>query len=462
MIKNEKIHAEMREGRIAPLILKLSLPNTIGLLVIAAYSLADSFFVGSLGTAASAAVGVCFSLHVLIQAIGYTLGMGGGSLLSRALGRREEAVASRYAALAFAASLCCGVAVTVLGLWMCEPLLALFGASGDVLAPARAYVRPFLWTAPLMCAVFVLSQLLRAEGRAFYSMAGLLVGSLLNIALDPLFIHAFDLGIAGASVATLISQGVSACVLLSAYLFGKSAVSLSPKCFWGTEEGGFRLLLRVLAAGLPSLFRQGLSGMAAILLNHAAATVGDSAVAAMSLVSRIFLLVFSLCLGIGQGMMPVVGYNRGAGDVERMKRAFSFSLLAASLAMLAVSIPIYALAPTLLSLFQKDAEVIRVGTSALRAQSLVLVTHGIVTSTILYLQAVGQPLPGTVLAAARQGIFFLPLIALLPSRFGLWGLEWTQPLSDLASLLFALPFLFFVWKNLKKEGHGRMIFSEKA
>ncbi|MBQ9784685.1 MAG: MATE family efflux transporter [Clostridia bacterium] len=446
MERAESIHRAMTGGRIRSLIIKLSIPNTLGLLVVAAYSLADSFFVSSLGTEAGAAVGVAFSLHVLVQAVGFTLGMGAGSLLSRALGRRDTIAASRYAAVAFLLSLVIGGAITALGLTFQEPLLRLLGARGDVLPMARAYVRPFLFAAPVMCAVFVLSQTLRAEGKAFYSMTGLLVGSALNVALDPLLITRFGMGIAGASTATLISQCASLCVLLSAYLFRRSALSLRVFRLRALAESG-----RIFAAGLPSLFRQGLSGVATVLLNHASADYGDAAVSAMSLVSRIFILVFSFCLGIGQGMMPVVGYNRGAGNTARVKKAYVFSMIAASAVMLAFSIPLFTMAPRILALFQNDAEAVRIGASALRAQSLVLFTHGLVTCTILYLQAIGHPVRGTVLASARQGIFFLPLIFILPAQLGLVGLEWAQPISDALTLLFALPFVRFAFRNLKKE-----------
>ena len=437
----------MTGGRLSSVILKLAIPNTVGLLVIAAYSLADSFFVASLGTDASAAVGVTFSLHVLVQAVGYTLGMGAGSLISRALGRRERERASQYATPAFWLALLLGALITVLGLCFSEPWLRFLGASGSVLPYAKAYLRPFLWSAPAMCGVFVLSQLLRSEGKALYSMTGLLVGSLLNIALDPLFITALGMGIAGASVATLISQYVSLAVLLSAYWRRKSAVSLL--AFKKTRLPS--TVGRICVAGLPSLFRQGLSGISAILLNHAAARVGDAAVAGMSLVARIFLLVFSFCLGIGQGMMPVVGYCRGAGEAARIRRAYRFSVLSAALVMLLFSIPLFFFSADIISLFQRERAAAEIGAAALRAQALVLTTHGLVTCTILFLQAFGKPVHGTVLAAARQGIFFLPLILWLPRRFGLVGLEWTQPLADLCTALFAIPFVIYAYRLTKRS-----------
>lgn len=453
MKKTERLHHEMTKGRIGPLILRLALPNTVGLLVISAYSLADSYFVSGLGTEASAAVGVTFSLHVLIQAVGYTLGMGAGSLLARSMGRQNNAEASRYAFAAIVLSLLCGGVICIAGLAYRDPLLRLLGATDTVFPLARDYVTPLLWAAPAMCATFVLSQLLRAEGRAVYSMLGLAVGSGLNVALDPMFISVFGLGIAGASISTLISQCASALFLVTAYPTRRSYLHPFDEIpLSALSEAG-----RIFIAGLPSLFRQGFSGVAAILLNRAAADAGDGAVAAMSLVSRIFILVFSLCLGIAQGMMPVAGYNHGAKLPDRIHRAYRFSLLAATASMLLLSIPLCFFAPQILAIFNNDEELIEVGIVALRAQGAVLFTHGIVTPTILLLQAIGHPYLGTLLASARQGLFFLPLIFLLPWWWGLTGVELTQPIADAITLLFAIPFVLFSFRKIRniKESPDR-------
>lgn len=454
---NEKHHV-MTESPIVPLILRLAVPNTLGLLVVSAYSLADSFFVASLGEEASAAVGLTFSLHVLMQAVGYTLGMGAGTLLSRALGRGEEKDAAAYASVATVLALLIGVFITATGLFLRAPLLRFLGASEALLPTALAYVTPLLWSAPAMCTSFVLSQLLRANGRAVASMVGLAVGSLLNIALDPLLISALGLGVSGASVATLISQHVGLFVLLCA--FRKRGLHFS--VLEGFSVRRLFLGWKILVAGLPSLFRQGLSGIAAILLNRVAADIGgDTTVTALSLVARIFLLVFSLCLGIGQGMLPVVGYNEGAGNPERMKKAYLFSMIVASTVMLLISIPLFFLSTQILSLFSGDERTLSLGAFALRAQSSVLVTHGAVTCTILFLQAVGRPVLGTVLAAARQGLLFLPLIALLPRLWGVTGLSLTQPIADALTFLFALPFVLAAWNYLKKSA-ATDIFTKKA
>lgn len=451
MKKTKRLHQQLASARIPSLICKFAIPNTVGLLAITIYSLADSYFVAALGTEASAAVGVTFALHVLIQAVGYTLGMGAGSLLSRCLGEKKSKDAREYCFVAILLSFICGALITVIGLRFQEALLRLLGATTTTLAPARAYVVPLLWSAAPMCATFTLSQLLRSEGKALYSMAGLLLGSLLNIALDPLLITRLNFGISGASVATLISQSVACLFLLGSYLFRTR--EFSP--FHGVRVSAFVKAGKILITGLPSLFRQGLSGTAAILLNHAAASVSDTALTAVTLVSRLFLLVFSFCLGLAQGMVPVVGYNFGARDLQRVKKAYSFSIIASTLVMFFFSIPLFALSPQIFSLFYDDPSVIEIGSQVLRAQAVVLFTHGLVTPTIFYLQTVGRPFLATTLAVARQGLFFLPLILTLPSRFGLWGVEWSQPLADAATFLFAIPFLLLCLKSTKKPKIAR-------
>lgn len=441
-------HRVMTNAPVVPLILRLAVPNALGLLVVSAYSLADSFFVSALGSEASAAVGLTFSLHVLMQAVGYTLGMGAGTLLSRALGKGDGKEAISFATVATLVAAGIGVLITLSGLLFRSTILRFLGASETLLPTALSYVTPLLFSAPAMCVSFVLSQLLRAEGRAVASMVGLMTGSLLNVALDPILITFLGMGVRGASVATLFSQSIGLCVLL--FFFRKRSGRSS--LFANFHPCELRSTGRILLAGLPSLFRQGLSGIAAILTSRIAADVGgDDAVTAISLVTRLFLLAFSLCLGIGQGMLPVVGYNDGAGRPARMKHAYLFSTLASSLVMLICSIPLFFFADGIISLFGESEETVRLGALALKAQSAVLITHGVVTSTILFLQAVGKSVWGTVLAAARQGLFLLPLLALLPERWGAEGLALTQPAADVLTLLFALPFILISLRYLKKK-----------
>lgn len=445
--KAEKQHQRMTKSNIRPLILRLAFPSTVGMFVTALYSLVDALYVSELGTLAGAAVGVTFAIQALIQAVGYTLGTGAGSLMSRSFGERRDQDAGSYATVSFLISLVIGTLIMLCGLFFGGPIMRILGASDSVYPYALSYSRYLFISAPFMCASFVLSLVLRAEGKAVYSAVGLTVGSVLNIILDPILIYRLGMGIAGASLATLISQVVCLAVLLSAYLLGYSQIRLF-------HSFSVRQILRVgkiTVAGLPSSFRQGLIALSTVLLNHAAVIWGDAAVAAISVVSRIFLLSFSICLGIGQGLMPVAGYNYGFKKRERVFRAYRFSAILASLTMLVISIPLFLFASELIAVFRNDPEVIAIGTMALRAQSAVLVLHGVITCTIMLLQAIGKQFAAALLACARQGLFFLPLIWWFPKGFGIQSIIYVQPLSDALTFLFAIPFVIYIYKHLKER-----------
>ena len=438
-------HRKMTEGNIRTLILKFAAPTTVGMIVIALYSLADAYFVSELGTSAGAAVGVTFAIQALLQAIGYTLGMGAGSLMSRCLGERKNEDATKYAMIAFFFSVASGLLVAVIGIVFGGPIIRLLGATDSIYPYAMSYARYLFLSAPFACVTYVVSQLLRAEGKVIYSMVGLASGSVLNIILDPILIKRLGLGISGASLATLISQAVSTLILLSAYIFPKDHIELFQKI----KLSDFRKISSILFVGTPSAFRQGLTAVATVMLNHAAAVWGDAAVAAISVVTRLFLLAFSLCLGVGQGMMPVVGYNFGSQRHDRVRSAYSFSVLLSSAAMLTISIPALIWSSQLIAFFRNDPAVIAIGKNALRVQAIVFVLHGAITCTIMMLQAIGRPIAAAILACARQGLFFFPLVFFLPSAFGIKAVIYVQPVADALTFLLALPFLFTLLRNLQ-------------
>lgn len=436
---NEKTEKRLQKAPIPSLILSFALPSAVSMLVLSLYSLADSYFVSSISPDAGAAVAAMFAMQVLLQTVGYTLGMGGGSLLSRALGRGERERALRYAAASLLGAVLAGTLITALSLVFEKRLIFFLGVDESIYQSAKEYATPLFWSAVPTCMEFVLTHLLRAEGKVVIAMWGQVIGCSLNALLDPLLIHTLGLGLAGASTATLIAQSAVTVFLLSFYLQKRTRITLIQSLGFST----LKELPEILFAGMPSLLRQGLSGGATILFNHAAKGYGASAVTAFSTVNRLFLFAFALCLGFGQGLMPVAGYQFGAGNTQRAKQAYRFSALAATFSMAAISIPIYFFAPQLIAIFSGEEEVISLGARAIRLLSLVLFSHGAVTCTIMYLQAIGKSLAGTLLASARQGIFFLPLLFLLPAKWGLEGLILTQPAADAATLLFAIPFIFY-------------------
>lgn len=315
---------KMTETPIPKLILSLAAPTILSMLITSIYNLADTFFVGQISTSASGAVGVVSSLMAIIQALGFMLGHGAGSIISRSLGSQNTKAATRFASTSFFTALTFGLILDVVGLTTLPHFMMLLGSTETILPHACAYARPILIAAPLMMSSLVMNNILRYEGKASFAMIGLVTGGVLNMVLDPVFIFGFGLGTAGAGIATALSQSISFCILLSMFLRGKtvsqfqlSAVTRSPAEF-GT----------ILMTGLPSFGRQGLNSIGGMLLNIAARSYGDAAVAGMSIVSRIFMFIISVAIGTGQGFQPVAGFNYGARKYRRVEKACVFTMCA--------------------------------------------------------------------------------------------------------------------------------------
>lgn len=440
---------KMVETPIPPLIISLAVPTIISMLVTSIYNMADTYFVSQLGTSAAGAVGIVFSLMAIIQAVGFTLGMGSGSLSSRLLGQKRHDEVNQICSSGLFAAAALGITITVIGSLFLDPLMDVLGATDTILPHAKSYARYILFGAPFMCSSFVMNNVLRSEGKAAYSMIGIASGGILNILLDPVFIFIFHLGIAGAAIATLISQCISFTILLGFFLTGKSTIMLHPR-YISRNPNTYQEIIRT---GFPSFCRQGLASIASIALNVNAAVYGDAAVAAMSITSKIFMMVFSVMLGFGQGFQPVVGYNYGAQKYRRVKQATIFTFLAGVGMMTVLGILGFLFAPQLIRLFRRDdIQVIAIGTNAIRAQALALPLMPLATVMNMVFQVIGRSKKATLLSACRQGIFFLPLIVLLPMWLGLTGIEIAQALSDLCTFLLTIPFaLLFI-----RELNGRI------
>lgn len=305
-----------------------------------------------------------------------------------------------------------------------------------------------------MTASFVLNNLLRAEGKASLAMVGITVGGVLNILLDPIFIFVLKLGVSGAAIATALSQCISFLILLSHFLKHRTIVTL--KLSGAAREAG--IYLRIIKYGLPSFCRQGLSSISTVALNFNAAVYGDAAVAAMSIVGKIFMMIFSMLLGFGQGYQPVAGYNYGARKYGRVKEAFFFTLKVGIMIMTTLGVIGFVLAENIMGWFiADDKEVIAIGIRALRAQCLVMPLMALGVVCNMTFQSIGKAGRATFLSMTRQGIFFLPLIILLPHFFGMTGVEITQPTADLCNFFCCLPFAVTFLKSLsgrEKEKTG--------
>ena len=447
-IERKEHYKMMTETPVPRLIWRLAIPTIISMLVSSIYNTADTFFVSQLGTSAAGAVGVVFSVMAIIQAIGFTIGMGAGNILSRQLGAKEDEEATITASTGFAFALVLSLLLSIFGIAFQKDLMRLLGATETILPYAEAYAEYIFLGCPVMCLSFVMNNYLRAEGKAMYGMIGITIGGVLNIFLDPIFIFTLGFGTAGAAMATALSQLISFCILLSFFLRGKSSVRISLM----KVSRDIKLYLKIVLIGLPTLMRQGLASIASVALNVAAAAFGDAAVAAMSITGRIMMFAFSAMLGFGQGFQPVSSFNYGAKRFDRVRLATKYTTFVGTILMLCVSALCIILAPAIMKAFRKDdLEVIAIGVYALRAQALLLPLTGIVTATNMGLQSTGNAVPATVLAMARQGIFFIPLILILPGFAGLKGVALSQPISDGLTFIIALFFFASFLRMLKKK-----------
>ena len=444
MEKNQQFQ-KMTQTPVGKLITTLSVPTIISMLVTAIYNMADTFFVSKLGTSASGAVGIVFSVMAIIQAIGFTFGMGSGSWISRLLGAKEEAQATEVAATGFYSAIFICIVMSLVGEWKMDELMRILGASETILPYAREYARYILLAAPIMASSFVLNNILRSEGHAKFAMVGITTGGILNVLLDPLFIFTFRMGIAGAAVATALSQLTSFSILLSYFVMRKTTTRL------GIHRLSKRPMVyyQIIKNGMPSFSRQGLASIASILLNQQATIYGDAAVAAMAIVTKIFMMIFSVMIGFGQGYQPVVGFNYGAGITERVKKAMKFTLIVGMIGMTSAAAVLFMVAPLLMKLFiSDDPAVLDIGTMALRAQAISMPLIPIGTVANMTFQSVGKAWRATIMSSMRQGIYFIPLIFILPAAFGLNGVVATQAASDVLTALTCAPLLYHFYKNL--------------
>ena len=437
----------MTETPIPQLVLSLAAPTILSMLITSIYNLADTFFVGQISTSASGAVGVVSSLMAIIQALGFMLGHGAGTIISRSLGSRDTTAATRFASTSFFTALVFGVVLAVAGLGTLPHFMMLLGSTETILPHACAYARPILIAAPLMISSLVMNNILRYEGKASFAMIGLVTGGVLNIALDPLFMFVFGLGTAGAGIATALSQSISFCILLSMFLRGKTVSQFRLSAV--TREA--RDFGRILLGGAPSFGRQGLNSIGGMLLNLAARSYGDAAVAGMSIVSRIFMFIISVAIGVGQGLQPVASFNYGARKYRRVRQAAIFTIEAA-FCMLVVLVGLcWVNGDALVRLFRDDPAVTAVALPAFHYQCLAMLLHPIIVVANMTFQSVGASGRATFLACCRQGVFFIPLILILPRTHGLFGVEICQPIADVLTFLVSLPFLIAFLQQL-----GRM------
>ncbi|NLX77351.1 MAG: MATE family efflux transporter [Clostridiaceae bacterium] len=446
--KKLKQYNLMTKTPMVRLILRLSAPTIVSMMISSIYNMADTFFVSQLGTSASGAVGVVFPLTAVLQAVGFMIGSGAGSRISIYLGEGKSEEADKTASSALFASVLSGIVIALLFKLYLVPVLCFVGATETILPYAESYANYILIGFPVMCASFVLNHLLRCQGKTALSMIGISTGGILNIILDPIFIFTFKMGIAGAAIATVLSQAISLAILLIFLLSKYSVIKVSlKKISWK-----FSMYWMIIRIGAPSFLRQGLASISSSLLNNRVAVYGDSAVAAFSIVGRVSFLIMAVMLGVGQGFQPVVGYNYGARNYKRVRSAYKVTLMIGCAMMAAAACLCFIFAPGIMAIFRPDdPEVIRIGSFVLRLQSVVLPLMSVTVSTNMLHQSLAKSKESTFLALTRQGLYFIPLIIILPSLFGLFGIQIAQSISDVLSMLTAVPFAVRFFRTMKRE-----------
>ena len=421
---------KMLETPIPPLVCRLAVPTIISMMVTSIYNMADTYFVSQINTSASGAVGIVFSAMAIIQAVGFTVGMGSGSIASRLLGQDSREEANTYASSAVLMALVLGLLLGAFGLLMIEDLVWWLGSTPTIYPYALDYATYILMGAPIMVLSFTLNNLLRWQGKASLSVFGLATGGILNMILDPIFIYPLNMGIAGAGAATFLSQCVSLVILSSFFFFKRSDLRVSPRCISRSP----RIYLAILKQGMPSFFRQGVLSVSTMALNFNAKVYGDAAVAALAIVTKIFNFIQSVVIGFGQGFQPVLGYNYGAGRLDRVKQALVFSLRTCTIILTIAAVVGFLFPTPIIAFFRDDQQVIDIGARAFRFQCVTLPLTAVLTFSNMLFQSLGKAIRATILAICRQGLY-IPLVYLLSWRFGLTGLELTQAVGDLLGFL---------------------------
>lgn len=449
MLTSEQQHAKMIETPITKLLVTLSLPAIITMLLSSIYNMADTYFVTSLGESAIGAVGVVFSIQYIIQAVGYGVAMGCSSIVSRKLGEKKNKEANEIASSALTLGILLGIVIALIGLTFLNPILSFIGATDTILPHARDYATMILIAAPVMCGQFVFGPLLRAEGKATLSMIVSMSGGVINFILDPIFIFTFKMGVQGAALATAISQLISFLVAIIFYISGKSVIKLSTRSI----SKNFSVYWDILRTGAPTIFRQGLSSVATTLLNVQMKVYGDAAVAAVSLANKVYIFIRAFVLGVGQGFQPIVGYNYGAKRIDRVRKVFGVAILFGS-GVAVLGAILCAWFPTqIMNIFgASNVDVTNIGVRLLTMYSFALPFLGFSSYVNMMYQALGKVKGATFMASCRQGIFFIPLILLLPQYFGMGGALMSQPTADILTCIASIPFCIVILKTtLRKQ-----------
>ena len=437
MSKEQQQYRKLVMTPVEKLIPRLAVPTIFSMMITMIYNLVDAYFVGKLGTSASAAIGVVLGVQSIFQAFGFMMGHGAGSQISVRLGEGDRDAADRLFSTAFFHALVISVIVGVLGLIGLEPLMRLMGSTDTILPFSKNYGFYILISGPALVGSCVLNNVMRYEGRAVLAMFGLVTGGVLNMIGDPILMFGLGLGIDGAGLSTAISQYISFGILLY-MVFSKRTISRLSLWYRSNDPD---VTLSIMRVGFPSLIRQMLNSLATITLNHCAMPYGDAAIAAMAIVGRIVMFIGSAMIGLGQGFQPVSAYNYGARKFKRLRDSFYFTVKAGMAVLGILAIFGFMFPGPVVQLFRDDPRVVEIGSRALRFQCIAVVMQPFSVTANMMFQSIGRSKEASFMAMLRSGLYYIPSLLILPLFLGLTGIECAQMVSDILTTLTCIPFV---------------------
>ena len=447
MSKEQQQYRKLVMTPVEKLIPRLAVPTIFSMMITMIYNLVDAYFVGKLGTSASAAIGVVLGVQSIFQAFGFMMGHGAGSQISVRLGEGDRDAADRLFSTAFFHALVISVIVGVLGLIGLEPLMRLMGSTDTILPFSKNYGFYILISGPALVGSCVLNNVMRYEGRAVLAMFGLVTGGVLNMIGDPILMFGLGLGIDGAGLSTAISQYISFGILLY-IVFSKRTISRLSLRYRSNDPD---VTLSIMRVGFPSLIRQMLNSLATITLNHCAMPYGDAAIAAMAIVGRIVMFIGSAMIGLGQGFQPVSAYNYGARKFKRLRDSFYFTVKAGMAVLGILAIFGFMFPGPVVQLFRDDPRVVEIGSRALRFQCIAVVMQPFSVTANMMFQSIGRSKEASFMAMLRSGLYYIPSLLILPLFLGLTGIECAQMVSDILTTLTCIPFVVRFMRETPEE-----------
>lgn len=437
-------------------LMALGIPIMIGMLINALYNLVDAYFVGGLGESQMGAISIVFPLGQVVVGLGLMFGNGAASYLSRLLGRGDKATANKVASTALYSSVLIGAIIIIVATIFLKPILYYLGATDTIMPYALTYARIYIISCIFNVFNVTMNNIVSSEGAAKTTMCALLLGAVMNIGLDPIFIYALDMGVAGAAIATAISQFISTLVYLSYVLRKKSAFTFSVKEFFPTKE----ILAEILKIGVPTLTFQLLTSLSIALINRAANGYGDAVIAGMGAVTRVTSMGTLVVFGFLKGFQPIAGFSYGAKKFDRLREAIKISILWSTTFCVIVGLAMVLFSTQIISQFANgNTEMISVGQKALVASGFSYMLFGFYTVYSSLLLALGKGTAGFIIGALRQGICFVPVILVLPVVWNMNGILYAQPIADVISTIITAFMALHIHKELH-ETEAKLI-SEK-